>query len=95
MIMSKLDFKDKAAVQKMRYYFKKKRLHTSEKNNDTLTVKEDKQGGYGKRREYTEDDVLYILDTSNSTEDIVRKYGYKDNRAVYNIRTRLKKKYNL
>lgn len=95
MIMSKLNFKDKATVQKMQYYFKKKRLHTNDKDNDTLTVKKDKKGGYGKRREYTEDDVLYILDTSNSTEDIMSKYGYKDNRAVYNIRTRLKKKYSL
>jgi len=92
MIMNKLGFKDKATAHKMRSYFKKRQLHNVDKDN--ATVKVDKQGRGGKRRIYTEDDVLYILDTSNTTDDIMKKYGYKDRKTVYNTRMRMKKQYN-
>ena len=94
MIMSKLGFKDKATAHKMRSYFKKRQLHSVDKDNASPTEKEDKQGGGGKRRKYTEDDVLYILDTNNTTQDIMDKYGYKDSKTVYNTRMRMKKQYN-
>lgn len=53
-------------------------------------IKDDKKEKQIKRK-YTVEDIAFILDTKNSTEEIVKRFQFKDKASAYNARARLKK----
>ena len=51
------------------------------------------KGKRGRRRRYTDEDILFIVDKSNSIDALMEKFDFKDRQTASKMRTYFKKRY--
>jgi copper chaperone CopZ len=84
-LMEKFGY-DRTTALKMRAYFKK-RVGNSPNDLDRTPLKE-----AGKRgSKYTEEEINFVLDTSNTPDALMNRFGFKDVKKAYSLRKYIKK----
>lgn len=95
-IIARLGLKNKTKVYQMRSYHNKKNRKLENSPSVQPTVKsttKTKNETKRKRRVYSDEEKEYIIDKSNSLEDIMAMFDYKDKATAYKMRAYFKKNY--
>jgi mRNA interferase MazF len=96
-IVKRFNF-DRGSVYSIRAYFKKQLNNTKTEDADEAekTVSnESADSGQekGVYRKYTDEDKRFIIDKSNTADDLVKRFGFSDKRAAYTARAYIKKNF--
>jgi mRNA-degrading endonuclease toxin of MazEF toxin-antitoxin module len=79
-VMEKYGIKNKQGVHELRYRFRK-RVKPAK-----VVTRKRKAAAKPSRKKYSADDIAFLLDTSNSTESVMQRFGLKSKNSVYSLR---------